>query len=239
MATLLRIIRAGAIAVIMTAILWVVLPWVSEDFLSFRTGGMPRLFTSTHDGFSVTFAYPFFGRSGVDADIAQLRERFIEEVSQVQEQSAGGDEQIEATSLTVTYRVVHRTWRSVSILFSASITISEVHMQGLEKHVHEGASFFFAKTYDLLEERPLSLIEMTGGNTDALRILVLQVIERLGAHPEVDIRRAEQNVRPVPEFLEQVVRGDGFIMVYLNPGQVAPREVGIIEVVVPLEVFTQ
>ena len=168
---------------------------------------------------TVSIEYPEFGRPDVDAAITAFREDLVttlKEQVKDHEHEAGT-----RATLSVSYRIVWRTLRYASVVFDVSVSSGE--LADTFHYVH-------AATYDLRGDRQISLGDL---GSDTVIVARTEAQERLRDTEGVDVKligRASLN--------EFVLRGDEVVF-FLNPGQVAAPEKGVVEVAVPRGSFSK
>lgn len=191
--------------------------------------GKVRLVDRTSGNLAIKFWYPEFGRANVDSSISEFRDSLIADIVADDAGHAGEDE----GGLRVGYRVVYRSWRLASVVFDVAVGSAAVQSAESETGSSE-VSYSVARTYDLWNDRVVTLDEVAG-HTDALSDLFSVVLQELKSVEGVDPALIARNVDASEARLGSWVVSGSDIIVYLNPGQVAPRSRGVIEVRVPLE----
>jgi len=214
--------------------------------------GKAKLVDETIGDLPVKFWYPHFGRTNVDAAIEEFRDDLISGVMEDQASHGGaaaghehGDEtdhehgdgavhehEGEEGNLTVGYRVVNRTWRAVSVVFQVNIGSAAVRAAATQTGIDE-VSYVVARTYDLWDDRVVSLQDITG-QSEALDYLADYIRREVVDIEGVDRELVARGIGPTQEQLGNWVVDGSDIIVYLNPGQVAARSRGVIEVRVPI-----
>ncbi len=169
---------------------------------------------------SISGRYPEFGRSTVDTHIRSLVFDAVVQSGLDEAQShehASG----ETDSYIVSYDIPVRTLRYAGVVLHVAVSTGAFK-----------GEYVIVRTYDLIKDRLVGLDDVTVPGGDRTQAVLSEIMAQLQTRSDITPASLGRLGAHRSTFENLLVRRDG-VTFYFNPGDVSPREKGIITVVIP------